>query len=483
MVAAANPVSAAAAPAGEAAGPPYGLPPLPAIPCPDYRGPTPWSNWVIKGRLLAGAYPASLDDNETDRILSTLLTLGVNTFVCLQAEFSLHTPESAWRAGQGLRPYIKDAQRILIRARETGSQRIKQARRTDKLDFLHLPVLDGNVTSDAAMSRLADDCCARILRGERMYIHCWGGHGRTGTLIATMLGRLYGITCASALRFTQAFHDSRKFPQGVRSPQTTVQVAQVKRLLPDPPSMRGVVYSKDPSVVLDDVILRPPSAPSSPPKAAPLGVVCAAAGSGGADAGGRADMEVDGDEAPVLPTVPMNQQRKEAIRAKSAGGSAGGSAPATVVAGGQAAALQAASLQPLTAVKEAQGSGAAAAPSIRAAPAAGGQQRLDWLSSVFGKDADKKAAGGGGSAGQDLLGASLAASAGKAAAGGSGTTINLTATAVGAQWASGGVERVDMRPNNVAVGLPEAPDRSTGSVARLINYLSGRSGSVLTPQR
>ncbi len=31
----------------------------------------------------------------------------------------------------------------------------------------------------------------------------WGGHGRTGTLIAVMLGRLYGITCASALRFTQ----------------------------------------------------------------------------------------------------------------------------------------------------------------------------------------------------------------------------------------------------------------------------------------
>ena len=41
----------------------------------------------------------------------------------------------------------------------------------DKLDFLHLPILDGNVTSDAAMSRLADDCCARILRGERMYVH------------------------------------------------------------------------------------------------------------------------------------------------------------------------------------------------------------------------------------------------------------------------------------------------------------------------
>ena len=67
-----------------------------------------------------------MDDHETDRILTTLLELGVNTFVCLQAEFSLHMPEAAWRSSQGLRPYIKDAQRLLIRARETNSHRIKQ---------------------------------------------------------------------------------------------------------------------------------------------------------------------------------------------------------------------------------------------------------------------------------------------------------------------------------------------------------------------
>jgi hypothetical protein len=30
------------------------------------------------------------------------------------------------------------------------------------------------------MHRLAEDCCERVLRGEKLYIHCWGGHGRTG---------------------------------------------------------------------------------------------------------------------------------------------------------------------------------------------------------------------------------------------------------------------------------------------------------------
>jgi hypothetical protein len=69
----------------------------------------------------------------------------------------------------GLRPYIRDAQRLLSRAQEARSTRIPQR----KIDFLHLPITDGSVTTDAALSRLADDCCERVLRGECLYIHCW----------------------------------------------------------------------------------------------------------------------------------------------------------------------------------------------------------------------------------------------------------------------------------------------------------------------
>lgn len=39
---------------------------------------------------------------------------------------------------------------------------------------------------------------------------------------------------AGALRHTQAYHDARVYPQGVRSPQTPVQRAQVRRLLMTP---------------------------------------------------------------------------------------------------------------------------------------------------------------------------------------------------------------------------------------------------------
>lgn len=205
----------------------YQLPSLPKPPARDMAGPTPWSNWVIPGQVIAGAYPASLDDAETNRILTTLLESGINTFVCLQAEVNINIPDLAWKSGHGLRPYIRDAQKILSKARHTCSPRITQ----QKIDFLHLPIIDGNVTTDSALNKLAIDCCDRVLRGEKLYIHCWGGHGRTGTLVSIMLGRLYDFPYTTAMRYTQAYHDSRVYPQGVRSPQTPVQRAQVRALV------------------------------------------------------------------------------------------------------------------------------------------------------------------------------------------------------------------------------------------------------------
>lgn len=78
------------------------LPPLPGV-SESMAGPTPWCNWVIKGQVLAGAYPASTDDRETHKILSVLLERGMEVFVCLQAEVSLSIPEGMWRSGKGLR--------------------------------------------------------------------------------------------------------------------------------------------------------------------------------------------------------------------------------------------------------------------------------------------------------------------------------------------------------------------------------------------
>ena len=42
-----------------------------------------------------------------------------------------------------------------------------------------------------------------------------------------MLAKLYGLSCTDALKYTQAFHDSRRYPQNVQSPQTAIQRTQV----------------------------------------------------------------------------------------------------------------------------------------------------------------------------------------------------------------------------------------------------------------
>ena len=100
-----------------------------------------------------------------------------------------------------------------------------------KVDFVHLPIVDGSVTSDAVLDRFVDDLIRRVRAGKRLYIHCWGGHGRTGTVVAIMLGRMYDVTTSQALERTQLLHDLRDEPQDVGSPSTEVQVAQVRRLL------------------------------------------------------------------------------------------------------------------------------------------------------------------------------------------------------------------------------------------------------------
>jgi hypothetical protein len=70
-----------------------------------------------------GAFPATLDDEETFQILGTFLGLGISTFVCLQAEFRLEEREADWRAGKGLRPYVHDATMLLSSMLASGDRR------------------------------------------------------------------------------------------------------------------------------------------------------------------------------------------------------------------------------------------------------------------------------------------------------------------------------------------------------------------------
>lgn len=81
------------------------------------------------------------------------------------------------------------------------------------------------------MLQLAAKLAARLARGEVMYLHCWGGHGRTGTVVCIMLHLMYGLSADEAMERCQHVHDVRRIPISVGSPQTDAQREQVRRVI------------------------------------------------------------------------------------------------------------------------------------------------------------------------------------------------------------------------------------------------------------
>lgn len=176
----------------------------------DLAGPTEESNWAIPGVVLVGAFPAAIDDAVTDRILSSILLLGVDTFVCLQSEYQHHgVAEHEWRAGQKLRcaprlasrstcsapckpcvtappipprrhgggiacaarPYIFDALRLLRKQEMWDGWLFPPPQ---ALDFVHFPIVDCTASaSDASLLELAAALVDKVAQGQRLYVHCW----------------------------------------------------------------------------------------------------------------------------------------------------------------------------------------------------------------------------------------------------------------------------------------------------------------------
>lgn len=197
-----------------------------------YVGPTPESNWVVPGKLLVGAYPASADDAETLDLITSILQNRVTKFVCLQQEYREHgVTEAMWRSGQALRPYFDDVRSIVKKKHLipclTGYDVVSEQR----LCFTHFPIRDCSVTDDDRVLELARSLVRSIAEGHVLYLHCWGGHGRTGTLVCIMLHLMYGMSDREAMHYCQTVHDLRQCPVVVGSPQTQTQRDQVSRVI------------------------------------------------------------------------------------------------------------------------------------------------------------------------------------------------------------------------------------------------------------
>eukprot|EP01124_Arcella_intermedia_P018556 TRINITY_DN2555_c0_g1_i2.p1 TRINITY_DN2555_c0_g1~~TRINITY_DN2555_c0_g1_i2.p1 ORF type:complete len:241 (-),score=59.51 TRINITY_DN2555_c0_g1_i2:17-739(-) len=185
----------------------------------DLQGPNDFSNWVLPGRLLMGAYPKRKAD------LLTLLQAGVTTFINL-----IH--------GQELERMEKYGSYFELAKKELTDNKTSYTTKLNQLKYVHIPIYDKQVAPDNVVSDLVTDIQKRLKSGEVVYIHCKGGHGRTGTVVAVFLGKTFGLDAWTALDLSQKIHDYRidakKQPGRFQCPETHDQKSQVYKLIDKP---------------------------------------------------------------------------------------------------------------------------------------------------------------------------------------------------------------------------------------------------------
>ncbi len=131
--------------------------------------PFPGSYWVLPGCFLAGPLPWDRDEAASRARLGALLETGIRSYISL-----MEIDESDGRGP--MRAYEVPLARL---ADELGVD-VRSSR---------FPIPDMGVPTPERMSRILDGIDEYLRRGEAIYLHCWGGVGRTGTVVGCYIVR------------------------------------------------------------------------------------------------------------------------------------------------------------------------------------------------------------------------------------------------------------------------------------------------------
>ncbi|MGD8405821.1 MAG: hypothetical protein PVJ21_19345 [Anaerolineales bacterium] len=156
------------------------------------------SYWVKPGSFLAGEYPAAPFIERARARIGGLLDIGIKTFI------NLTIPKE-------LPPYLP----VLNEQAEL---------RNIEAQHKHFPILDRYIPTHETMIEILDTIDNAIAGSRNVYLHCWGGIGRTGTTVGCYLVR-HGLTGEQAVaQLAEWWKDVPKSAYAPRSPETDLQL-------------------------------------------------------------------------------------------------------------------------------------------------------------------------------------------------------------------------------------------------------------------
>lgn len=160
------------------------------------------SYWVAPGRLLAGEYPGRYEEEQTRKRIDAFIEEGFNVFI------DLTKPNEVY-------PYAH----LLLEQSRVYDLEVKYHR---------FPIGDFGLPTPELMKSILDTIDAELQAGKKIYVHCWGGIGRTGTTVGCYLAR-HGKTGEEALRqLSEWWKGVPKSQLHTRSPETHEQIEFIR---------------------------------------------------------------------------------------------------------------------------------------------------------------------------------------------------------------------------------------------------------------
>jgi hypothetical protein len=158
----------------------------------------PESYWVLFDKFLAGENPVRFNEEQTSQRLDALLDAGFDTFIDLTQLDELPTYHA------------------LLKEKARAKDR--------RINYHRFSILDRGLPARAEMIAILDKLDEALSNGHKVYLHCWGGVGRTGTTVGCYLVR-HGRTGQQAVDQIAAWWlDIPKRRIYPRSPETDEQV-------------------------------------------------------------------------------------------------------------------------------------------------------------------------------------------------------------------------------------------------------------------